>query len=115
MERLVLTNNPKIFSIWPAARWIEGSPLDVLLECRKKVHEGYPLHACPLGGDIHLVRNPFRTVVLGQKRREADPVSVRWAEESVERVRSIHSRCREAMDPEDYQILDADLFRAVMD
>ncbi len=107
----VVTNNPRVLSICPSACWIEGGPWEVFLECRRRVHEGYFLLSHPLMGDIHLLRNPFRTVVMAGKREEIDLTSLAWIEESMERVRLFFQEGRERKDPGDYQTLDLDLFR----
>jgi len=111
----IITNNPKVLSSWPSARWVDGGPLEVFLECRRKVQEGYPLLTHPLVGDIHLLSNPFRTVVLDEKRREADLISLGWIEESIERVRLFHREPRGLKYLEDYQTLDLDLSRNAID
>ena len=114
MGRFVLTNNPKVLTSYPAARRIEGGPDAVLLECRKMVHESHPLLAHPLMGDIHLIRNPFRTVLLGEKRGQVDPVSLIWIEESIDILRR---RLREGHRVEyqrDYQMVDFDLFQTAI-
>jgi hypothetical protein len=110
----VITNNPRVLPLCPSARWIDGGPLEVLSECRKRVQEGYPLLNHPLMGDIHLLRNPFRTVILDEKRREIDLASLGWIEESVERVRSFFRERQGSNDLEDYQALDLDLFQTAM-
>jgi hypothetical protein len=111
----IITNNPKVLSSWPSARWVDGGPLEVFLECRRKVQEGYPLLTHPLVGDIHLLSNPFRTVVLDEERREADLISLGWIEESIERIRLFHRELRGSKYLEDYQTLDLDLSRNAID
>ena len=115
MSRLIFTNNQKILSLHPTALWIDGGPLEVMLECRKNVHDGYPLLAHPLMGDIHLIHNPFRTIILGGKKDETDLVSLSWIEESAERIRLFYREQRNSQDLEDYQDIDFDLFQKVMD
>jgi len=110
-----MTNNPKVLSLWPSATWIDGGPLAVFRACRKKVHEGQALLTHPLMGDIHLLRNPFRSVILDEKKGETDLISLRWIEESIERVRSFHRGPPGSEYLEDYQILDLNLFRAAID
>ena len=107
----VITNNPKVLSVWPSARWIEGGPREVFLECRKRVQEGCSLLSHPLMGDIHLLQNPFRTVILDGEKGEIDLTSLAWIEESMERVRLFFRESRGRRDSEDYQSLDLDLFR----
>ena len=109
--KLVITNNPKVLSVFPSAQWVEGGPWKVFLECRNRVQEGYSFLSHPLLGDIHLLRNPFRTVVLDEKRGEIDVISLAWIEESMEKVRLFLQERRGTKDLEDYQTLDLDLFQ----
>ncbi len=108
---MILTNNPKILSRYPRAHWIDGGPLEVISECRKKVHEGYPLLTHPLLGDLHLIRNPFRTMILGKKKNEVDLTSIGWIEESMERIRLAYQEPKNFIGLEDYQITDFNLFQ----
>jgi hypothetical protein len=112
---MILTNNPKILSSYPASLWIDGGPLEVIMEGRRMVHEGYPLLAHPLMGDLHLIRNPYRTVILGEKREEIDLISLSWIEESFERIRLFYREHRNLQDSKDYQDIDFDLFQRVRD
>ena len=107
----IVTNNPKILSAYPGVKWVAGGPLEVLGECRKMVHEGYSLFTHPLMGDIHLMVNPFRTVILGEKREEIDLHSLEWIEGSMEKLRLVRREPRGSKDLEDYQIIDFDLFQ----
>lgn len=115
MSRLILTNNPKILSLHPTSTWIEGGPLEVILECRNKVHEGHPLFTHPLIGDMHLIHNPFRTIILGEKRNEINLISIRFVEESLERLRLFYRAPLSRNDLEDYQIVDLDLFQRALE
>ena len=108
---MILTNNPRILAIYPSALWISGGPLEILLECRKKIHEGYPLLNYPLIGDLRLLQNPFRTVRLGEKTGEVNLTSLNWIEECIERIRLFFAGSGTTDALEDYQFLDLDLFR----
>jgi hypothetical protein len=110
----IVTNNPKILPAYPAARWVSGRPLEVLVECRRMVHEGHPLLAHPLMGDIHLLANPFRTVILGDTKGEVHLLSLHWIEECIAKLCSACSKAERSESLEDYQILDLELVRAVM-
>jgi hypothetical protein len=114
MNHLILTNNPKVLALYPAARWIDGGPDKVLLECRRMVHEFYPLLTYPLMGDVRLIRNPFRTVLLGGKRREVDLTSLICIEESVDRLELYFEEDQRVEHQEDYQIVDFDLFQTAI-
>ena len=114
MSRFILTNNPKVLASYPAARCIDGGPDAVLLECRKMVHESHPLLTHPLMGDIHLIRNPFRTVLLGEKRGQVDPVSLIWIEESIDILRRRFREDQRVEHQGDYQMVDFDLFQTAI-
>jgi hypothetical protein len=114
MNRFILTNNPKVLASTPAARWIDGGPDAVLLECRRMVHEFYPFLTHPLMGDIHLIRNPFRTVLLGGKRHEVDLISLIWIEESIDRLHLYSGEDQRVEHQRDYQIIDFDLFQTAI-
>ncbi len=107
---MILTNNPRVLVFDPSALWISGGPLDVLLECRKKIHEGYPLSDYPLIGDLRLLQNPFRTVRLGEKAEEVSLTSLNWIEECIERIRLFFSGSGPTDVLADYQLLDLYLF-----
>ncbi len=114
MNRFILTNNPKVLASYPAARWIDGGPDKVLLECRKMVHEFYPLLTHPLMGDVRLIRNPFRTVLFSGKRREVDLTSLICIEESIDRLQLHSEEDQRVEHREDYQIVDFDLFQTAI-
>jgi hypothetical protein len=81
------------------------------MECRKMIQEGYPLLAHPFMGDIRLIRNPFRTVILGEKEDEVDPTSLIWVEESIDRLHACFEEHQRVEHQEDYQMIDFDLFQ----
>jgi hypothetical protein len=110
----IITNNPRIREAYPRVMWVDGGPLDVLGECRRLVHRGYALLAHPLMGDIHLLANPFRTVILGERGAEAHPLSVRWIEDSIEKARAARSGTEGARSAEDYQVVDFELAQVAM-
>jgi hypothetical protein len=114
MEMNIVTNNPRILALYPGAKWVSGGPLEVLSECRKRVHGGYRLVTHPLMGDIHLLANPFRTVILGDKKGEVDVLSLRWIEEGIERIHSSAPRTKGIGSLKDYQTVDFELARTAM-
>jgi hypothetical protein len=61
---LIVTNNPKTFEKYPDARFVEGSPDDVVREASRMLLEGYILFSSPLPPNGRLMKNPFRSVVL---------------------------------------------------
>ena len=82
------------------------------LSAGKNVHGAYPLLVHPLMGDEHLmIRNPFRTVILGRRKNEIDLISLSWVEESLERIRLLYRAPLPSEPLEDYQSIDLDLFQ----
>jgi hypothetical protein len=65
-------------------------------------------------GDVRLIRNPFRTVLLGGKRREVDLTSLICIEESIDRLQLHFEEDQRVGDREDYQIVDFDLFQTAL-
>ena len=86
----------------------------MLEESRKMVHEGYPLITHPLMGDIHLLANPFRTVILGDKGKEVHILSLRWIESSIEKAQTASLKAKGRGNLEDYETIDFELFKTVM-
>ena len=114
MNRFVLTNNPKVLALCPTATWIEGDSYTVLLECRGMVHASHLLLAHPLMGDIRLIQNPYRTVIVGEKRHDVDLVSLTWIEESIDLCRRRFKEDQKVEHQEDYQMIDFDLFQTAI-
>jgi len=110
----IITNNPRILALYPGAKWVSGGPLEVLSECRKRVHGGYSLVTHPLIGDIHLLANPFRTVILRDKKEKVDILSLRWIEESIERIHFVAPRPKAVGSLKDYQTVDFELVQTAM-
>lgn len=111
MSRYVLTNNPEVLASYPTATWIDGDSYAVLLECRSMVHAFHFLIAHPLMGDIRLIRNPYRTVIVGEKRREVDLLSLTWIEESIDLLRRGFKEDQTGEHQGDYQMIDFNLFQ----
>jgi hypothetical protein len=109
MKPLIVTNNPKVLATHPSATWIDGCPRDVLLECRRMVHGFHPLLTHPLMGDIRLLRNPHRTVLLGAKGVDVDIPSLSFIEESIARTHSLVKESPTLQNSRDYQAIDFDL------
>jgi hypothetical protein len=78
------------------------------------VHEGHSLLTHPLMGDVHLLANPFRTVILGDRKEDVHLTSLRWIEESIERIHSVSPRRKAVEGPEDYQAVDFELVQTAM-
>lgn len=65
---LIVTNNPNVAERCRNVRRVEGSPLDVMNEVCALLGQGFRLMAAPLAGNLVMLRNPYRSVVM-----EEDP------------------------------------------
>ena len=65
---LIVTNNPNVAERHGNVRCVEGSPLDVMNEVCALLGQGFRLMAAPLAGNLVMLRNPYRSVVM-----EEDP------------------------------------------
>lgn len=110
----IVTNNPKVLSSYPGVRWVPGGPLEVLIESRRRVHEGYSLLTHPLMGDVHLLANPFRTVILADKKEDVHLTSLRWIEESIGKIHSLSPKSKAVEGLEDYEAVDFELVQTAI-
>jgi len=61
---LIVTNNPGVSSKYRAAERVEGSPVDVLARVGVLLQEGFRLVTAPLCGNLVMLRNPYRSLIL---------------------------------------------------
>lgn len=115
----VWSNNPKVMDRIQdiEKHYIDGTYLDVLLQVRDKIHQGYCLLIHPLYGSIKPNQTPYRTLLIEQSE-EIDLRSVVLIEEAIEKTRSFlcHRRkqknTKEILD--DYQEIDWNLIEGAV-
>ena len=111
---LVVSNNPAVWEAFPSCIRVAGSPLHLMRKVRDLVHGGHRLKGHPLAGSIRLLRNPYRTVVLGRRDASADSEDVLRVEEALSRL----SHLEFSMTPEstlsDYRWVDLTLVEAFL-
>ncbi len=104
----ILSNNPMVWDRFPKCTRVEGSARDVLVTARNRVHGGYSLVAHPIAGNARLCRNPYRSVVIGERAPEPSVADIACVEDALERVRSSESD-ETARSSADYALIDLDL------
>lgn len=110
---MIITNNPRILSRYPEAKWVRGGALEVFIECQRRVHAGQSLLTHPLVGDIQLLRNPFRTVIMGDRKEKTNLQSLQWIEDSIHRYRfAAPAKGEETLG--DYQAIDFELIQSAI-
>jgi hypothetical protein len=110
----VISNNPLVLERFPDAVRIDGSVRDLFLSVRRLLLEGKAvLHAHPVAGNLRLLRNPYRSVIL----EEATPRMVagrasrdmRIIDDVLERLGTLEEGAIPEKDLPDYGIVDLDL------
>ena len=113
MYRLI-TNNPALYHGIKNSELIEGSALDVLIHVRSLVHLGSLILTHPLCGNLRPYHQPFRSVIIDEKRGPVDLESLSLIEDTVH----IYQSCKLIMPHEineltrkDYAYIDSELMR----
>ena len=104
----ILSNNPMVWDRFPECTRVEGSAWDVLVTARNRVHRGYSLVAHPIAGNARLCRNPYRSVVIGERATEPPMADIACVEDALERIRNSESD-ETARSSADYALIDLDL------
>ena len=104
----ILSNNPMVWDRFPKCTRVEGSARDVLVTARNRVHGGYSLVAHPIAGNARLCRNPYRSVVIGERAPEPSVSDIACVEDALERIRNSESD-ETARSSADYALIDLDL------
>lgn len=115
---LIVSNNPLVWEHFPDSVRSGPSVRDVLLFAEKNLGRGdMVFYAHPAAGNLRLLRNPFRSVVLeraGQKKiREKLQRDFYIIDDLLSRVDSIGELEFSDKDREDYAIIDLDLLVSV--
>jgi len=104
----IVTNNPSVREAYRDVVMVPGDPRAVLGEARDLVHQGWALFSHPFHGNMRLLRNPYRSLILRDNRGRIDAPSVLSIEEACSRLRSVRfDHLEESL--EDYRYLDKDL------
>jgi len=110
----VISNNPLVLERFPDAVRIDGSVRDLFLSVRNVLLDGKAvLYTHPVAGNLRLLRNPFRSVIL----EEAAPRKVagralsdmRMIEDVLARIDALEDAVIPEKDLPDYAIVDLDL------
>ncbi len=114
---IVISNNPLVLERFPNAVRIDGSVRDLFLSVRRLLLEGKAvLHAHPVAGNLRLLRNPYRSVILEEAapRKVAERASsdMRMIEDVLARMDALEDAAIPENDLPDYAIVDLDLLES---
>ena len=125
MTALVTTNNPlvreahgenaaDVFSRVEIC-YVDGDVESLLLKIRDMVYEGYPLLSHPLPSSMRMIHSKYRSVLLGTRRGELDPLHAEIAEDSLGKYRrAAGHRIPENANDDEYKWLDMQLLSATL-
>ena len=111
MEIKILSNNPAVWASFPDAVHVEGNPRDVLRNARDHVHKGWELFSHPFHGNMRLLRNPYRSLILKYEEGIINADSIICIEESFSRLNSVTFDNSEGS-RSDYRYIDLDLLQS---
>ncbi len=83
----VISNNPLVIEKMENTFFVEGTPLDVLLEVRKHLGSGDRLVSMPLPANQRLFMNPYRSIVVDEHSAGLSMKSMQLLENAIERFR----------------------------
>ncbi|MDF2677536.1 MAG: GrdX protein [Bacillota bacterium] len=88
MEKIIITNNSKIFEKYKEVYEIlfleNESYTEVLYKTRDKVHLGYKILTHPMAGSLKPNQTPYKSIVLQNTVGKVDYESVKLIENSIE-------------------------------
>ena len=110
----LITNNVELFQNVKAGDFINGTSLDVLINVRSLVHLGSKILTHPLCGNLRPNHQPFRSLIIDEKRGLADLESLSLIEEAVH----VYQSCKlispneiDELTRKDYAFIDSELMR----
>lgn len=111
---LMVSNNPAVWQLFADNGSVPESLLDAMREARNRLHHWWKFINHPLMGSIHLLRNPYRPVVLGTSEKGLDCNALFIVEDIYWRL------CQTSFDISsdaflsDYQAIDLELLKTVV-
>ena len=111
---LIVSNNPAVWKFFAGIVFVPQSPLEVMREVRNRLHHGWKLITHPLMGSIRLLRNPYRSVVLGAPEKELDSNGLFMVEDAYWRLSQTRYDTSSDASFLDYQTIDLELLKTVV-
>lgn len=116
MVKRYVTNNPLVIKKkLKFMEVIDGDALAVIKTVKKEITKGYKLISHPLTGSIRPDVNPYKTIIISQKKSEIDIESLNIIENALEYAYHLNLRKNIQVWDEksllDFQIVDYDLIK----
>ncbi|MBQ6776624.1 MAG: GrdX family protein [Synergistaceae bacterium] len=110
----LVTNNMNLYNAVKCGEFVDGSSLDVLVHVRGLVHLGSKILTHPLCGNLRPNHQPFRSVIIEEKKGFVDLDSLSLIEDAVRVYQSCALIMPDAIDEAtrgDYAYIDAELMK----
>jgi len=123
MSSLIITNNPYVYEKYKDEMEMiykkDFDYLEVLRFVRDKIHEGHELLTHPLSGSIKPNETPYKTIMIGNEKKELDENGIRIIEESIATTKKFMTNkptpdwVERVLD--DFRVIDLSLIENVID
>lgn len=112
----IVTNNPQVKDKHRNIIFVEGSFEDVLIKTRDLVHSGHELINHPLGASIRMFYSPYRSIIIGKKEKNINPIYAETIENSIENYKKhMEVRSPDIENAKDYSLIDSELLISALE
>lgn len=115
MKNLIVTNNPIVKEELDNVCFINGTYEDVLVKVRDLVHSGHELISSPLGASIRMLYSPYRSVIIGEKKKAINDFHIEIIENSISTYKkNMEVRNPDHKNADDYAMIDLKLLQSAL-
>lgn len=116
MRKKIITNNPLVQNKYlDDVLYIEGTVEQTLIKVRDMVYEGYELVSHPLPASLRMLFSPYRSILIGKRKKRVDFMQAEIAEESINKYNThMNSRQMDEVNSEGYQMVDLILLESAL-
>lgn len=116
MNYRIVTNNPNVKGVYEEVLFVDGTFLEVLLNVRDLVHQGYELISHPLGASIRMMYSPYRSIIVGNKLNETNEAHIEIIESSIYNYKNTMQRREpDKANSKDYAVIDLNILKSAFD
>ncbi|MEF9935619.1 MAG: GrdX family protein [Clostridium sp.] len=115
MERVIITNNPRVLSQYEKVIYIDSDMRDVLVKTRSLIHSGSRLVTYPLGASLRVLFSPYRSIVVDVGDGDMDLEHVEIIETSIVKYdQHMNTRNVDVKNASDYAFIDLELLKSAL-
>lgn len=111
----IITNNPLVKREFENVYFVEGDFQAVMIEVRDRVHQGFELVSHPLSASVRMAFSPFRSIIVGEKNNNINPMHVEIIENSIINLKNLlERRGVDQSNAKDYALIDTELLKSTL-